>query len=147
MGRPIASVLTVLALSAAGLSACQKGIEAPTTTGVCYQVVLRKDGTARFNEVARDQDSLEACAAQLEAVRMRFIRLGSPRREIIGAYQGRFLFLDAGGASVSTTGRIDGGRFVALARAADGRLMVPSYIPQPEDQPAAAPATRAPARP
>ena len=66
---------------------------------------------------------------------MRFMRLGSPRREIVGAYQGRFLFLDSGGASVSTTDKLNSGRFVALARTSDGRLMVPSYVPQPASPP------------
>ena len=88
-----AALLPLLALAACPLAACQKQIEAPYTTGVCYQVVfLDKDGkTAKFNEVAHNRPNLESCAAALEGMRIRFLSLGGDQTDIIGSYQGNFL--------------------------------------------------------
>jgi hypothetical protein len=117
-----------LVLAALPLSACEKQIEAPYTTGFCYQVIfLDKDGkTAKFNEVAHNRPSLESCAAALEGMRIRFLGLGSNQTDVIGAYQGNFLFLNQFGVFTSQT--LTGARYPALVRTGDGRLAVPGSV-------------------
>jgi len=112
-------------LSVIAVAACAEQVRAPRDTGVCY-AVTRPDGEVRFNVVARDQPQIEFCAARLEEMRVRFLRLGGSTREVTGAYQGRFIFVDARGVAFSRT--LDGGRFFALARTGDGRLAVPGAI-------------------
>jgi hypothetical protein len=118
----------VLVFTASLLTACEKQIEAPTAQGVCYQVIfLDKDGkTAKFNEVAHGRPSLESCAAALEGMRIRFLGLGSNQTDIVGAYQGNFLFLNQFGVFTSQT--ITGARYPALVRTGDGRLAVPGSV-------------------
>jgi hypothetical protein len=120
---PVAGLVAALTLSA-----CQKQIEAPTDTGFCYQVIfLDKDGkTAKFNEVARNRPSLESCAAALEGMRQRFLGLGGDQTDVIGAYQGNFLFLNPFGVFTSQT--LTGARYPALVRTGDGRLAVPGSV-------------------
>ena|SRR5579872_3609730 len=125
-----AALLPLLLCAAGLLGACQKQIEAPYTQGVCYQVIfLDKDGkTARFNEVARNRPNLESCAAALEGMRIRFLSLGGSQTDIVGAYQGNFLFLDRYG--VSTGQSLTSARYPALVRTGDGRLVVPGAVEQ-----------------
>jgi hypothetical protein len=103
-------------------------VEAPFDRGVCYYVV--PDETAengiKLNVVARDQPQIEFCAARLEEMRLRFLGLGGSNREIIGAYQGKFIFIDATGVLVGDT--LTGGRYFFLARTGDGRLAIPGAI-------------------
>jgi hypothetical protein len=117
--------LAALLVSGLSLTACEKQIEAPTDTGFCYQVIfLDKDGkTAKFNEVARNRPSLESCAAALEGMRIRFLGLGGNQTDIVGAYQGNFLFLNPFGVFTSQT--LTSARYPALVRTGDGRLVVP----------------------
>lgn len=127
-------VITV-SLALLGLAACSPQIKAPTDRGVCYAVSLPEEGSKAapaFNEVARDQSQIEFCAARLEQMRVRFLRLGGNRTEIIGSYQGQFLFIDRAGVWQSPT--LDGARFFALARTGDGRLAVPGAIERAPSQ-------------
>lgn len=126
--RARSAFLSAVALTALSLSACEKQIEAPYTTGYCYQVVfLDKDGKkAKFNEVAHNRPSLESCAAALEGMRLRFLGLGSNQTDIVGAYQGNFLFLNQYGVFTSQT--LTGVRYPALVRTGDGRLAVPGSV-------------------
>ena len=119
--------LTAIGAAALTLAACEKAVEAPFDRGVCYAVEVG-DGTEapRFNKVADNQPQIEFCAARLEEVRLRFLRLGGSRQEIIGSYQGQFIFIDRGGVWLSRT--LDGGRFNAMARTGDGRLAMPGAI-------------------
>lgn len=122
-----ALVLSLAAL--AGLAACSPQVKAPFDRGVCYSVVLPEEGSKAaptFNVVARDQPQIEHCAAQLEQMRVRFLRLGGNRSEVVGSYQGQFIFIDQAGVWQSKT--LDGNRFFALARTGDGRLAVPGAI-------------------
>ena len=121
-----ASVLAVVAATA--LSGCEKTIEAPAEAGVCYHMVFLAGGKYRFNELSRDRKSLESCAASLEGMRERFLGLGSSQEDIVGAYQGNFLFL--GRAGVFTSRSLTGARWPALVRTDDGRLAIPSAVPQ-----------------
>ena len=58
--------------------------------------------------------------------------LGSNRDSIQGLYNGTYLFID--GRGMSTAPDLDGGRFFAVPRGEDGRLVIPGGIPQPGPQ-------------
>jgi hypothetical protein len=125
--RPAALAL-VAAASAVALSGCEKKIEAPYDKGVCWHMVPLTGGKVRFNKLSENRPSLESCAASLEGMRERFLALGSNQEEIIGAYQGNFLFLGRTGVFTSTT--LTGARWPALVRTGDGRLAIPSAVAQ-----------------
>ena len=125
------TVVSTAAIGLLGLSlaACApKGLEAPTEPGVCYHVVLSEDGKSAplVNVVARDQPQIEFCAARLEEMRLRFLSMGGNNRDMIGAYQGQFIFIDRAGVKFGRT--LEGQRFFALARTGDGRLAIPGAI-------------------
>ncbi len=123
-----ASIALMAAASALILSACQSGPEAPLDEGVCYHV--GKDDSQphgiRYNVVARDQPQIEFCAARLEELRIKFLRMGGSKNELVGAYQGHYIFLDQYGVKIGKS--LDGQRFMALARTGDGRLAIPGAI-------------------
>ena len=125
MRLPVAA-LALLAVTATGLTACEKQTKAPFEQGVCLHVVEQKDGTLKFNPVAQNVASLELCAAELEGMRIRFVRMGSPNRELTGAYQGKFIFVQREGIYLGDT--YEGARFMSLVRTGDGRLAVPGAI-------------------
>ena len=132
--------LAALGLGAAvlALGACDTAVKAPFDTGVCYYVVPSRDAKAppKFNVVARDVPQMEYCAARLEEMRLRFLGMGGSNRDIIGAYQGQFIFIDRAGVWGGKT--LTGTRYFALARSGDGRLVVPGAIERPpETAPAA----------
>ena len=125
-----------LLIAGAALAGCSNAVKAPFDPGVCYYVVLPKAGEAgapRFNVVAHDQPQIEFCAARLEEMRLRFLRMGGNNRDIIGSYQGQFIFIDRSGVSFART--LDGSRFFALARSGDGRLAMPGTIERPPQVP------------
>lgn len=131
-------VLTLIAVLPV-LAACETAPRAPNDRGVCYSVAQKEGQELAFNVLAREQPQIETCAARLEEMRLNFLRLGGSNRDVVGAYQGRFIFVDRRGISFSQ--RIDGPRFFALARTGDGRLAVPGAIDFSEamkDQPAPA---------
>lgn len=115
--------LLIAAAAVAGLSACQAEVEVPEERGVCWHVVRQEGGEVRFNRVAEDQPNMEQCAARLEEMRVRFMRMGGTRQEVVGAYGGRYLFVDSAGVWLAQS--LDGGRFMALRRTGDGRLAIP----------------------
>lgn len=125
MRRPILIAASVVAAGLA-LSACEKQIKAPFEKGVCFHVATNKDKTLRFNPVERDVPSMEQCAATLEGMRIRFMRMGSPNRTLKGSYQGSFIFVEKEGIYLGQT--YDGARFMSLVRTGDGRLAVPGAI-------------------
>lgn len=117
----------VLAAAALALSACAKKTTPPGDPGVCYHVVPQKDGSLKYNKLVPAK-SLEVCAANLEAMRIKFLRMGGSQQEIYGAYQANFLFLQREGVLTSTS--LEGPRYVALVRTGDGRLAIPGAMPQ-----------------
>lgn len=122
------AIAPILALSLlAGLSACVKRTEPPGDAGVCFHVVPQKDGSLKYNRLVQAKN-LETCAANLEAMRIKFLRLGGSTQDIYGAYQANFLFLQKEGVFTSTS--LEGTRYVALVRTGDGRLAIPSAMPQ-----------------
>ncbi len=119
------------AVTMLALAACEKSVEAPYEPGVCFTVERGKAGEPpTFNKLAENQPQIEHCAARLEEMRLNFLRLGGNRREVTGAYQGRFIFIDREGVSFGKS--LDGSRFMALARTGDGRLAVPGAITRDE---------------
>ncbi len=84
-------------------------------------MVLAKGGKARFYKIADRVSDLEHCAASLDAMRLRFLALGGSTREVDGAYQGQFLFIDGSGVYTSTA--LDSAPYLALAPSGDGRLV------------------------
>jgi hypothetical protein len=103
------------------LAACQSQIEAPTNVGVCYHLAAIQDGKPKFNVVASNVPDMEHCAAHLEAMRVHFLSLGGTITDIVGAYQGNFLFL--GDQGVFTSATYSGGRYPFLVR--NGDQLVP----------------------
>ena len=122
------AVLALSVLSAAALAGCGNTVEAPAEAGVCYHMVFLAGGKVRFNELSRNRPSLESCAASLEGMRERFLGLGGNQEDIVGAYQGNFLFLGRTGVFTSRT--LTGARWPALVRTGDGRLAIPSAVSQ-----------------
>ena len=118
----------LLALCAVlALGACAKRTKPPGDAGVCYHVVPQKDGSLKYNKLVV-ANSLEKCAANLEAMRIKFLTLGGSNQNIYGAYQSNFLFLEREGVLTSTS--LEGPRYVALVRTGDGRLAIPGAMPQ-----------------
>ena len=125
----VRSTLVALALCAAalGVSACAKKTTPPGDPRICYHVVPQRDQSLKFIKLV-ETDSLEKCAANLEAMRIKFLTLGGTRQEIYGAYQANFLFLQKEGVLTATS--LEGPRYVALVRTGDGRLAIPGAMPQ-----------------
>lgn len=124
-------ILLTAGVSAAVLTACGGGVEAPFEPGVCFAVEAGAEGEApAFNKLAEDQPQIEHCAARLEEMRLSFLRQGGSRQEITGAYQGQYIFIDREGVWIGKS--LDGSRFILLARTGDGRLAVPGAISRDE---------------
>ncbi len=115
------------ALAVLGLSGCSQGVKAPTEAGICWHMVQFQGGKVRFNQLAKNIPTLEGCAAQLEAMRLRFSALGSSTEQMIGAYQGQFLFLQPEG--IFTAQSLDGPHYPFLERSPDGKLVRPGLLP------------------
>lgn len=131
MRRPILIAVSVAAAGLA-LAGCEKQTKAPFEKGVCFHVATNKDKTLRFNPVARNVPTMEECAATLEGMRIKFVRMGSPNRTLTGSYQGSFLFLEKEGIFLGQT--YEGARFMSLVRTGDGRLAVPGAVRQAPSQ-------------
>lgn len=121
------AALALIVLPSA-LAGCAKGIDAPADAKVCWAMATTKDGKVKFNRVAENVPDLEHCAAQLEAMRIKFLGLGGTQSEVVGDYQGTFLFLQREG--VFTAQKFDGTRYPFMVRTGDGRLAVPGAMPQ-----------------
>ncbi len=115
----------VLALALAG---CAQVVEAPSDPGVCWHMVQQKTGKPRFFKLSQNQPDLEHCAANLEAMRSKFLRMGGGLDEVDGAYQGEFIFIDKRG--VFTAQSLDAIPFPTLVRTGDGRLAPAGSGPQ-----------------
>ena len=132
------SAVLVLSAAALGLASCgEKPIEPPSNVGVCWHAIPQKDGTIKFSELSQNVPNLETCAATLEGMRIRFARMGSQQREMLGAYQGNFVFLQSEGVFVASD--MKRARYLALVRTGDGRLAIPGAIQRQIDAANAAP--------
>src|SRR5947209_20431624 len=102
-----------LALAAAfAVTACSKQTEAPTDQGVCWHMAQLPGNKVKFNRLAENVDTVEKCAVALEAMRIRFLGLGGSHNDIIGAYQGQFLFLQPQGIFIGQS--LTSGRYLLL---------------------------------
>lgn len=122
-----AKALLILAAATLALAGCAKKTTPPGDARVCYHVVPQKDGSLKYNRVL-EVPTLEACAGNLEALRVKFLRMGGNQVNIYGAYQANFLFLEKQGVMTSTS--LEGPRYVALVRTGDGRLAIPGAMPR-----------------
>ena len=122
------SLIAALLSAPLALAACDNSPEAPADKGVCFEAVQLK-GKMQYNEVARSIPNLETCAARLEAMRLKFLSLGGNRAEIIGVYQGQYLFLQNEGVFVAQS--LTAIRYPALVRTGDGRLAIPGAVQAP----------------
>jgi hypothetical protein len=123
-----APLAVLAALTAAlALAACEKQIDAPRDTGVCWNAVTLPNGELKFNKLSDHEPTLESCAASLESMRIRFSRLGANQGIVTGAYQGQYLFVANDGVFTSQT--LKGGRYLFLVRTGDGRLAKSSAMP------------------
>ena len=113
-----------LAAAALTLAGCNSQVAAPTDSGVCYHMAAMQNGQPKFNVVAKSVPDMEHCAAQLEAMRVRFLSLGGNAQDIVGAYQGNFLFL--GEQGVFTAETYQGPRYPFLVRNGDALVPVGS---------------------
>jgi hypothetical protein len=125
MNRAAASIGLVLVLAGV-LGGCAKRTRPPGTPNVCYDVVFEKSGELRYNKIV-DTPNLETCAANLEALRVKFLRMGGSAQELLGAYQSNYIFVQREGIFTSTS--LEGPRYIALVRTGDGRLAVPGAMP------------------
>lgn len=123
----LAAAVALSALSAVALSACEKSIPAPVDAGVCYQAIFLKDGGVKFNRLSLHEPTIESCAASLEGMRIRFAAMGGAE-EIVGAYQGNYIFLLKGGIFRSDT--LTGARYPMLVRVGGGQLAQPGAVSQ-----------------
>ena len=117
--------------AAAALCGCQQRTEPPGDAGICYHVVPQKDGKLKYNKLV-NAPNLETCAANLEAMRVKFLNMGGGQQNIYGAFQANFLFLQPEGVLTSTS--LEGPRYVALVRTGDGRLAIPGAMPAAPQQ-------------
>jgi hypothetical protein len=125
------ALIVTAAAAVVSLSACAQRTEPPGDPQVCYNVVPQKGGKLKYFKLV-NATSLESCAANLEAMRVKFLRMGGTQQEIYGAYQANFLFLQAEGVLTSTS--LEGPRYVALVRTGDGRLAIPGAMPTARTQ-------------
>jgi len=122
-----ALTLAALAVSGLALAACGKpAVQAPTDIGVCYAMAAQEDGTYKFNVVARNMPNIENCAAQLEGMRIRFLRMGGQTKELAGSYQGSFIMLRRDG--IYRAQKWGGVEYIMLVRSGDGRLIMPGAV-------------------
>lgn len=125
--RPLLAIFAA-ALTVTALSACAQRTRPPGDPLVCYQVQPQRDGSLKYNKLASKQPDLEHCAGALEAMRMKFLAMGGSQREITGAYQGNFIFLQREG--IFTAPSLEEHRYLALVRTGDGRLAIPGAMPR-----------------
>jgi hypothetical protein len=129
MSRPaLAAALAALTLGALSLAGCaDQGPRAPFDKGVCFHAVPESTTRFRFNPVKSNVQSIEFCAAELEGMRVRFLRMGGQNREIVGAYQGSFLIINPQG--IFRRQKWNGAQYLLMVRTGDGRLAQPGAMP------------------
>jgi hypothetical protein len=123
--KALAKVTLALALPLAIAACSSERIKAPRDPGVCFYIAEQPDGSIRNNVVARDIKNIEQCAAELERMRIRFLRLGGGNDEILGAYQGNFVFMTREG--IFTAKRLEGMRYLLMVRV-NGKLVMPGAV-------------------
>lgn len=120
-----ATLLILAAPLAASLAACSPAsAEAPLDRGVCWSMSTdAKTKKVSFHKVSENVSNLEHCAANLEAIRVKFLGMGGSHHTIDGAYQGVFIFVNREG--IYSAPDLNKAPYLALVRTGDGRLVVP----------------------
>ena len=118
------AILAALSLTLLACAA-KETIVAPKGPGLCWYIAEQADGSIRNNKVAEKVPTIEQCAAELERMRVRFIRMGGSNHEILGAYNGTFILLKRDG--IYTAQRLKGMRYMLLQRVG-GKLVVPGAV-------------------
>lgn len=118
----------VAGLAIVSLAACSKRTLPPGGEGICWSVTKQADGELKFHKLASNVPDLEHCAAELEAMRVRFLRMGGSAREVTGAYKGSFIFVERRG--IFTAPSLEEHPYLAMVRTGDGRLAVPGAMPR-----------------
>lgn len=134
MGR-ILGAIGIAALCLAGAGCADNGLAAPTDPGICWHMARPQGQPARFNRLSAGVTSIEQCAGNLEAMRLRFRGLGMAQEELVGAYQGMFLFLRPSGVWVAPS--LEARPYLALVRTGDGRLATVGAVQRAPGPPAA----------
>jgi len=127
--RPARLCVAATLLALVSASACAPEVPAPTDAGVCWRMIMPKGGKPKFLKLTEHQPDLEHCASNLEAVRLKFLRMGGSIDEVDGAFQGEFIFIDKRGVFVAQS--LDATPFPALVTTRDGRLATPSAASLP----------------
>jgi hypothetical protein len=128
----------IAGLAVLAVTACAKRTRPPGGEGICWHVAPQADGTMKYNKLKADVPDLEHCAAELESMRLRFLRLGGSQREVAGAFKGNFIFVERRG--IFTAPSLEEHRYLAMVRTGDGRLAVPGAMPRAQEPAAPAPA-------
>ncbi len=82
------------------LTACQPPpLKAPGNPGVCWRLAEAQNGKADFKPFAYNLENLEACAVQLEGAHL------ANRTPMVGAFQGRIIYVDDQEISAAADGR------------------------------------------
>lgn len=128
-----AAVLAPAAIiaGAVAMGACSNEPKFEFADGACYYLTTPDKSAPRLQKIADDQPQIEQCAARLEELRLRFLRMGGSNQEVTGAYQGRYIFIDREGVKIGKS--LTGSRFFAMARTGDGRLAIPGAIQRDEE--------------
>jgi hypothetical protein len=121
MIRAAFALPAIAAIATLGLAACKPQLQPPGDAGVCYHLAVDRSGAMHFNVVAKGVPDMEHCAGDLEGMRLRFLSIGGSSTEIVGAYQGNFLFLQDEG--VFTSDSYEGPRYPFLVHS--GNQLVP----------------------
>lgn len=90
---PIRTLLPLLLVL--GLGACGREPGAPTNAGVCWRMVEGFNGEPDFRPLVSGVENLESCAGRLEGLRLEH------GRDLVGAYQGRYIYVSAAEISVA----------------------------------------------
>ena len=104
-----------LALS---LAACDTRVKAPDQPGVCYRVSVEAPASLKFTPISTADANMETCAAHLEYA------WKDTHREVVGAYGGAFIFIDATG--IRSGNDLEGPQYQLLTP--EGRLQIDQAI-------------------
>lgn len=118
----------VAGIAVVALAACSKRTLPPGGEGICWNVTRTPEGELKYHKLKTDVPTLEHCAAELESMRVRFLRMGGSVREVTGAYKGSFIFVERRG--IFTAPSLEEHPYLALVRTGDGRLAIPGAMPQ-----------------
>lgn len=112
---PLGALCAVVAIAAGFWRSSDP--EAPKDPKVCWRFA-NEGGKPRFDRLSNDVQNLESCAARLEANYLR------TRRPVVGAYQGRFIFVNID--TIASSQHLKGNRwpvFLGNQRAEIDRLL------------------------